>query len=266
MEFVPNAYERDVLDAFKEVVGATGYLKEFYFEEHNYGCGGMSIVKLFGKWTSYVYEKGSKIGQRWYDDIYDLAVDAFETLSKSATDYCVSHFPSREYFEKREEERVNKKYRLYGTMNMLNVTPGMVYPIFEDEEHKLYFGDTQTDHYTLSRYTRFIPITNEEVIKLAKPLSETDNILAGVEDEYKINHQALMATEFVEGKMFIGDIPHFLEFVETFETPDEGYAAELKKQAKFLDDVLVGQWEADDYFGNESEFLDNIHKQKGTAK
>ena len=70
----------------------------------------MSIVKLFGKWTSYVYEKGSKIGQRWYDDIYDLAVDAFETLSKSATDYCVSHFPSREYFEKREEERVNKEY------------------------------------------------------------------------------------------------------------------------------------------------------------
>ena len=66
MEYKPNAYERDVLDTFKKVVEKTGYLKEFYFEEHNYGCGGMSIVKQFGKWTSYVYEKGSKIGQRWY--------------------------------------------------------------------------------------------------------------------------------------------------------------------------------------------------------
>ena len=133
MEFKPNAYERDVLNAFKEVVGKTGYLKEFYFEEHNYGCGGMSIVKNFGKWTSYVYEKGSKIGQRWYDDIYDLAIDAFQTLSKDATDYCMSNFPSREYFEKREEERVNKEYKLYGTVNLLDIVPGFVYPVFEDE-------------------------------------------------------------------------------------------------------------------------------------
>ena len=130
MEYKPNAYERDVLDTFKKVVGETGYLKEFYFEEHDCGCGGMSIVKQAGKWTSYVYEKGSRIGQRWYDDVYDLVVDAFQTLSKSATDYCVDHFPSKMYFEIREDVRVNKKYKLYGTMNMLDVVPGFVYPVF----------------------------------------------------------------------------------------------------------------------------------------
>ena len=266
MEFKPNAYERDVLNAFKEVVGKTGYLKEFYFEEHNYGCGGMSIVKNFGKWTSYVYEKGSKIGQRWYDDIYDLAIDAFQTLSKDATDYCMSNFPSREYFEKREEERVNKEYKLYGTVNLLDIVPGFVYPVFEDENHVLYFGDCSTDYQVISKYTEFIPIRKSEVLGMIKPLSETDNVLMGIQDSYKLYHGAICATEFKAGKIFIGDVPHYMEFCETFETDDEDYAIELAKELKDLQWTLQGQWEQNDHFGNEAEFLNYLRKQKGTAK
>ena len=265
MEYKPNAYERDVLDTFKKVVEKTGYLKEFYFYAHDYGCGGMSIVKQFGKWTSYVYEKGSKIGQRWYDDVYDLVVDAFETLSKSATDYCKDNFPSKMYFEIREDVRVNKKYKLYGTMNMLDIVPGAVYPVFEDEDHVLYFGDAQTDCQTLTRYTDFIPI-KEDALKLVRPLSESDNVLVGVQDYYKITHSALCATEFAKDKVFIGDVLHYLEFIKSFETDDEEYAKELEKEAKELDWVINGQWDENDYFSNEAEFTDHLRLQKGIAK
>ena len=86
--------EQIILSVFKMLLDERGLIHEFYFfDKESIECGGLCVYKENGKWISYSYEKGVKIGYREYGNLYSLCMDAFESLDKNSTDYCTEAFP-----------------------------------------------------------------------------------------------------------------------------------------------------------------------------
>ena len=265
MEYKPNAYERDIIDYFTRIAEEAGVKENFVIEGNSDLERVYCINKINAYWQVKYKEEGKKPEYNYYHDLYNLAISMFDEMGTLERNHFICNFPSKEFFEKREEERASKKYRLYGTLKLTGVTRGSVEPIFEDEEHNLFTGDTKTDLQILTKYTTFVPL-DKSLIELVRPLSETDNVLAGIQDYYKVYHRAIYATEFAPNRVYIGDLPNYMDFLETFETDDVKYAAELEKQLEHFDWVINKQWDQNDYYEREDEFVFSLRKQKGTVK
>ena len=86
--------EKKILTVFINLMKEIKRDRSFTFlEKVEGGAGGFCIYKEDGKWITYTYEKGMKIGYREYDDLFSLCMDIFEALDKESTDYCIEVFP-----------------------------------------------------------------------------------------------------------------------------------------------------------------------------
>ena len=102
--------EKKILAVFINLMREIGRERSFTFlEKTEGGAGGFCIYKEDGKWITYTYEKGQKLGYREYDDLFSLCMDIFEALDKESTDYCIEVFP--ELVNKVMDNDSNKKTR-----------------------------------------------------------------------------------------------------------------------------------------------------------
>lgn len=108
------------------------------------------------------------------------------------------------------------RYKLIGTMNMLDIVPDFVHPIFENNG-KYYFQNS----YNSLEIDSFYEICEEEKISRIKPLTSSFNKLINVKEYYTIGDIPLVAFQTSDEKYFIGTGDVFCEFIKDIKIENE---------------------------------------------
>ncbi len=101
-----------------------------------------------------------------------------------------------------------KRYKLYGFMNLFNITPDFVYPIFENNG-KYYFQNS-------SNYTEIEEFeqVQDNYLKLIKPLTTTISQLVNVKEYYTIEDEPVIGFQFNPHNVYLGDPFVFYNLIE----------------------------------------------------
>ena len=113
-------------------------------------------------------------------------------------------------------ESDGNQYKLVGTMNMFDIVPDFVYPVFESQG-KYYFQNSDNS----LEIDSFLEVDEEKTESKIKPLTSSFNELAGLKEHYTVGDEALVAFQTSEGKCFIGTSDNFNEFIKDIEIEDE---------------------------------------------
>lgn len=108
------------------------------------------------------------------------------------------------------------RYKLIGTMNVFDIVPDFVYPIFENNG-KYYFENS----YNSLEIDSFYEICGEKKISRIKPLTSSFNKLINVKEYYTIGDEPLVAFQTSEEKYFIGTGDVFCEFIKDIKIENE---------------------------------------------
>jgi hypothetical protein len=109
-----------------------------------------------------------------------------------------------------------KKYKLVGSLNIYNIVPNFIYPIFQDEDFILYWGftdDEMVSDIVGPYYTRFLELPSTLIDKV-KFLKTTENTLENINEYYKVGDLAVCGTELDKDKIYIGSLDKYLEYIK----------------------------------------------------
>ncbi len=108
--------EKKVLAVFMNLINHIGRRLSFtFFQDLHTGMGESCIYKKDGKWVTYSFERGERLGYREYDSLYQLCMDTFQCLEKKDTDFCTEVFPKlvQDALAVDEKQATPMVYRLY---------------------------------------------------------------------------------------------------------------------------------------------------------
>lgn len=130
-------------------------------------------------------------------------------------------FPNSDYV-KNEIEHKNFKmndtnqYKLFGTINLFDLVPDFIYPIFENKG-KYYFQNS----YNSIEIDSFDEICGEKYISRITPLPSSFNKLINVKEYYTVGDEPLVAFQTSKEKYFIGTSDIFNEFIKDIKIEDK---------------------------------------------
>jgi len=144
----------------------------------------------------------------------------------------------------------DNKYKLVGYLNMFDVIPCSVYPIYMDKNKELYWGFSNNDNGNIEDcecyFTRFLKLP-EQYKSHVKYLSNCIAKIDQQKDYYQIGDLILNAIEIEENVLYIGPIDKYLSFIKSYkqdfvEVSDyeykEEFINELDKDIIFLEGIL----------------------------
>lgn len=129
------------------------------------------------------------------------------------------------------------KYKLFGTMNMFDLVPDFVYPVFESNG-KYYFQNSDNS----IEIDSFHEIYGEKHINKIKPLALSFN--ASKKEYYRVGDEPVVAFQTDKENYFVGTSDNFNEFIQginikndilskiIFEFQDEIKSAKSLKKKK----------------------------------
>lgn len=115
-----------------------------------------------------------------------------------------------------------EKYKLVGIMNLFNIVPDFVRPIFEND-NKLYF---QISNEKTAIITEFVPV-KENVINNVILLNTITNNLKKRE-ELTISNNPLFAFQTSEEYVFIGTFEEMRDFFKSFKADNQILSDEIR--------------------------------------
>ena len=141
----------------------------------------------------------------------------------------------------------NKKYKLVGILNDLNLVPDMVYPIFMDSEGKLYWAFTvvtRQDKIIDFNYKVFYALPDRfiEKVQLLSNLTVTKE---NVKDEYSLGAEAISCVQTSDNEVYIGSKEKYLEFLKKYQeylkaNGNEGYFLDcIQGEIKYIEAVIT---------------------------
>ena len=133
-----------------------------------------------------------------------------------------SRAQSETIFRLAKNKKQKTRYKLIGTMNMFDIVPDFVYPIFENNG-KYYFQNS----YDSLEIDSFYEICEEKKISRIKPLTFTFNKLINVKEYYTIGDEPLVAFQTSKEKYFIGTGDVFCEFIKDIKIEKEILSKEI---------------------------------------
>lgn len=98
----------------------------------------------------------------------------------------------------------NIKYKLVGVLNILDLIPEFVYPVFTDGG-KYYLQNC----FDLLTIDSFEPIINEKYITYIKPLNKYDVDLSNIKKYYVQGDDVLIGYQSNEKQLFLGSVNEF---------------------------------------------------------
>ncbi len=115
-----------------------------------------------------------------------------------------------------------EKYKLVGIMNLFNIVPDFVRPIFEND-NKLYF---QISNEKTAIITEFVPV-KENAINNVILLNTITNNLKKRED-LTISNNPLFAFQTSEEYVFIGTFEEMRDFFKSFKADNQILSDEIR--------------------------------------
>lgn len=120
---------------------------------------------------------------------------------------------------------MNYNYKLVGFLNMFDITPEFVYPVFEcDEDKKLYF-QCEDDEDKLKNIC-FIQIKEDALDKITF-LENTKHNIRDTQRKITINSESIFGFQISENEVKFGNFEYFKNFFNTYKTSDTILANEI---------------------------------------
>ena len=118
--------------------------------------------------------------------------------------------------EDNKKEEVILYYKLVGVLNLLDVVPEIVYPVFENklDNSKKLFVQHKGDP-----IESFDFLLNKELITHVKPLESFNLVSPKITKEFKVGDESIIGYQYDDKNLFIGTIPELIQHAE--ETNDE---------------------------------------------
>lgn len=106
------------------------------------------------------------------------------------------------------------KYKLFGTMNMFDLVPDFVYPVFENSG-KYYFQNSDNS----IEIDSFHEIYGEKHINKIKPLALSFN--ASTKEYYRVGDEPVVAFQTDKENYFVGTSDNFNEFIQSIKIEND---------------------------------------------
>ncbi len=130
-------------------------------------------------------------------------------------------FPNPDYVNnaikhKKEKKKDKNNYKLFGTMNMFDIVPNFVFPVFENQgKYYLQNSDNTTE------IDSFYEIVGKKYLNKIKPLTSSFNKMINIKDNYMVNDEPLVAFQISKENYFIGTINVFNDFIKSIQIENE---------------------------------------------
>lgn len=111
-----------------------------------------------------------------------------------------------------------KKYQLVGMINPFGMIPGLIKPVFKDEEDNIYFSynyDKNTEEY--SPYIIGFSRISNNFISCVKELSDCVIMLETDKEYYSVGDLNLCGIEIKNNVAFIGTIDKYLDYLKYYK-------------------------------------------------
>ena len=115
-----------------------------------------------------------------------------------------------------------EKYKLVGIMNLFNIVPDFVRPIFEND-NKLYF---QISNEKTAIITEFVPVKENAINNVILLNTITNNLKK--REELTISNNPLFAFQTSEEYVFIGTFEEMRDFFKSFKTDNQILSDEIR--------------------------------------
>jgi len=202
-------------------------LYTIFYENNIYHCVGNNIKKFLKQDHYFVTNSGNSSNPLstyhennskrehilgGYSDLIDFVAKNSETKLIILKGFSKAQSEAIYRFAK---NRVTK-YELMGTMNMFDIAPDFVHPVFESNG-KFYFQNSE-DGQTIDS---FYEIQGEKHLKKIRPLSNSYNMLVAIKDSYSIGSEPIVAFQVDKNIIYISDVKNFIEFTEDYKPENE---------------------------------------------
>lgn len=115
-----------------------------------------------------------------------------------------------------------EKYKLVGIMNLFNIVPDFVRPIFEND-NKLYF---QISNEKTAIITEFVPVKENAINNVILLNTITNNLKK--REELTISNNPLFAFQTSEEYVFIGTFEEMRDFFKSFKADNQILSDEIR--------------------------------------
>ena len=115
-----------------------------------------------------------------------------------------------------------EKYKLIGILNVFDITPEFVYPVFEYDSR--YYVQ---DRLSTKKIDAFELITKENFINNIQPLYKYYLTLPSRKYTYYVDDDVIMGFQLSENELFIGTKEEFIEYSKQIRVEDEFMKVEL---------------------------------------
>ena len=128
------------------------------------------------------------------------------------------------------------KYRLVGTINLFDVVPEFVIPVFENEG--VFFTQAKTNPLKIEAFDFLL---NPQMIRFIQPIHEFDNlIMPNKKFDYVEGDDAIIGYQDSEKELFLGDFEDFKKYINGKEITDDFMSIEIPHYIKTLSNIKRG--------------------------
>lgn len=124
--------------------------------------------------------------------------------------------------EEEKKEEVVFHYELVGTINLFDVVPEFVIPVFKNEHS--YFIQNRSNTVNIDA---FDIITVPNMLKIIKPLNKGDLIIPSNKFDYVEGDEVVLGYQVDESKIFIGTLAEFEQYIKENPIKDEFMSKEV---------------------------------------
>lgn len=114
---------------------------------------------------------------------------------------------------------MNSNYKLVGFLNMFNVIPDFVYPVFKcDEDKNLYFqSEYDKDNLKIECFVQ----VKEDALKLITYLENIKHNVNDTQRKITINSEITFGFQVSENEVKFGNYEYFKNFFDTFNSQNQ---------------------------------------------
>lgn len=214
-----------------------------FYNDNIYHCVGNNIKKILKEDYCFITNRGNLINPyctyHKKNDSKEHTIggllELVDFISKNDSKFVILKGFSRAQSQViyRSVQERNVKYKLYGTMNIFNLVPDFVYPVFECNGK--YYFQKNDNHMTIDSFDE---ICGEEHTSRIKPLSSSFNRLVNIKDYYRVGDESVIAFQTSDDKYFIGNRDAFNEFIKDIKIDDEIL---LKNISEFQSEIKLAR-------------------------
>ena len=144
-----------------------------------------------------------------------------------------------------------EQYRLIGFLNIFDIIPDFLYPIFQNKD-KYYFQDGCND-----KIKNFVPVKSS-VYSMIRKSNEFKEIIGESNVILTTKSDPIYAFQIESEKIVCGESKYILEFFKTYSTNDKNLKEEIEDLKKELNNAVdIGKCEKYKVLSNQKDYYKN---------